>query len=75
MKIHIENAIDFMEQSHTAAANASKGAQEDHPLSSLVVHSDFCYRPCVNWSLNSEVATSGKSIQKHLKVIPSCAYY
>ena len=45
------------------------------PLSSLVVHSDFCYRPCVNWSLNSEVTTSGKSREKHLKVTPSYAFY
>ena len=68
MKTHIENAIEFMEQSHTAAANALKELKKTTPVIPHVVHSDFCYRPCVNWSLNSEVATSGKSREKYLKV-------
>ena len=76
MKTHIKNAIEFMEQLYTAAANALKGAQEDHPLSSLMVHSDSCRTgPVLTVSLNSEVTASGKSREKHLKVTPSCACY
>ena len=32
MKMHIENAIDFMEQSHTAAANALKELKKTTPV-------------------------------------------
>ena len=32
MKIHIENAIEFMEQSHTAAANALKELKKTTPV-------------------------------------------
>ena len=32
MKTHIENAIEFMEQSHTAAANALKELKKTTPV-------------------------------------------
>ena len=32
MKMHIENAIEFMEQSHTAAANALKELKKTNPI-------------------------------------------
>ena len=74
MKTHIENAIDFMEQLHTAAANALKELKKTTPV---IPHCPFrlLLQACVNWSLNSKVAASGKSREKHLKVTPSCAWY
>ena len=32
MKMHIENAIEFMEQAHTAAANALKELKKTTPV-------------------------------------------
>ena len=74
MKMNIENAIEFMEQSHTAAANALKELKKTTPV---IPHGPF--RLLLQALCQPVIKLQGHHIRqvkrKDLKVAPSCACY